>query len=265
MDALLPACTVTIPIHLHARMPTSMLEQPSSPLCAHASVQCCEAVLHALVAGLGSEEEGVVTGSIYVLYTLTARPGAGSEELKQRLLEGGIAPQLDFLWTRMPIQHALLEEGREEGSWWPEQGRVAMALCAGLVRLPGLAAALVAFEAPATLAAAAKGFADACEAGTAAGGPALAVLRACARELAGGSAWGGAGGLGAGMPMSSARVGCLASVASRLLDGLGALEDTWALVSAAGQEAVAALSDVLACAPAELVGAIDWADAAPRG
>ena len=50
-------------------------------------------------------------------------------------------------------------------------------LGANLVRLPGLAAALVAFEAPATLAAAALGYFDACKVGAAAASPALARIK----------------------------------------------------------------------------------------
>jgi hypothetical protein len=72
--------------------------------------------------------------------------------------------------------------------------------------------------------------------------------------------------------MTPARLGCLAQVASRVLDGLGVLGaqvDTGALGTrgrwrTAGQEAVAALADVLACAPAELVGAICWTDEGPK-
>jgi hypothetical protein len=70
--------------------------------------------------------------------------------------------------------------------------------------------------------------------------------------------------VGAGAPMTPARVGCLAQVALRLLAGLGAQAGMEALVSAAGQGAVAALADVLACAPAELVGAISWTGTAPK-
>ncbi len=223
-------------------------------------------MLRALVAGLGSaEQEAVVADCLRGLHALSADPAGGSEVLAQRLLEAGVAPQLDALWARLLAEARLLPHHEGEGPSGlylssPAMA-LAMALCARLVRLPGLAAALVAFEAPATLAAAAKGFVDACEGGAAAGGPALDVLRACAQDLAGGSTGDGAG---AGTPMTLARVGSLAQVASRLLDGLGVQVDTGALLStAAVQEAVAALADVLACAPAELVEAIDWAGAAP--
>ncbi len=245
----------------------------------------CEVVLRALVAGLGSgEQEAVVVADCLCgLCTLVGCPGAGgSEVLAQRLLEAGLAPQLDGLWGRLLagreegtvgarrapgplavglmsdlyrlfLQQGLWDGGGEGGASLPKLGPLAMALCAGLVRLPGLAAALVAFEAPATLAAAAEGFAGACDAGVVTGGPALAVLRACAQELGGSPA-----------ATSPARVGCLAQVASRVLAGLNAQVDMGALLSTAGQEAVGVLADVLACAPAELVEAIDWADVAPK-
>jgi hypothetical protein len=116
----------------------------------------CEAVLHALVAGLGSEEEAVVADCLRGLRSLAASPGAGgSEVLGQRLLGAGVAPQLDSLWARPLLQHE--GDGLSGPDLSPPAMALAMALCAGLVQLPGLAAALVAFEAPATLAAAAKG------------------------------------------------------------------------------------------------------------
>jgi hypothetical protein len=209
-------------------------------------------VLRALVAGLGSAEEVVVADCLRGLHALAADPTGGSEVLAQRMLEAGIAQHLNGLWARLLPQNE--GEGPSEPNLSPPAMALAMALCANLVRLPGLAAALVAFEAPATLAAAALGYFDACKVGAAAASPALAVLRACARELGGGSA----------TPKTHARVGLLAQVAFCLLGGLGWLS-AGAPTGAAGRvEAAAALADVLACAPAELVGAIAWTDAVPK-
>ncbi len=250
--------------HPHAHMPTGGRNGAVTHGCtAHSThhvyvhVQS-EAMLRAMEAGLGSAEEAVAASCLCGLCKLVGSPGVGgSEVLALRLLDAGLVPQLDGLWARLLAGRA--EGAPGEGPSWRALGPPAMALCAELVRLPGLAAALVAFGAPATLAAAAKGFedacfADACEAGeAAAASPALAVLRACARELG-----------GRATPKTPARVGFLAQVASGLLAGLG-WPSAGTPTSAAGRvEGVGALADVLTCAPAELVGAIAWADAAPR-